>query len=285
MKVIDNIPEMVRYTDGVHFAGKKVALVPTMGYLHKGHLSLIRLARKKADVVVTSIYVNPTQFGENEDIEKYPRDFQRDKDLAEKAGCDVIFYPTNDIMYPQNYQTFVYVKELTKGLCGLSRPIHFKGVTTIVAKLFNITKPNVAIFSQKDAQQAIVISQLVRDLNFDVEIIIAPIVRHDDGLAMSSRNSYLSSQERSEATVLYKALNLAILKVRNGEKNADLIKSEMTALINTRPSTKIDYIEIVDATTLNPVMELENNVLFALAVFVGKTRLIDNIIISTQDSF
>jgi pantoate--beta-alanine ligase len=280
MKVLDNIPDMLRYVNKAHSAGKKLALVPTMGYLHKGHLSLIRLAREKADLVVASIYVNPIQFGENEDVEKYPRDLDRDESLAENAGCDVIFYPSNEMMYPQNFQTSVRVNELTKGLCGLSRPIHFQGVTTVVAKLFNIIKPNIAVFGQKDAQQSIVISQMVRDLSFDIEIIIAPIIRHDDGLAMSSRNEYLSPQERIEATVLHKSLYLAKDKIEHGEKNAELLKSEMMALINCMESTRVDYIEIVDASTLVPVKEINGRVLIALAVFVGNTRLIDNLILT-----
>lgn len=278
MKIITTISEIQNVADQLRHQRKKIGLVPTMGYLHKGHLSLIREAKLLSDVVVMSIFVNPTQFGPNEDFGDYPRDFDRDAELAKSAGCDIIFSPDIDEIYPDNYLTYVAVEKITKVLCGASRPIHFRGVTTIVAKLFIIVKPHVAVFGQKDAQQAIVIKRMTADLNFDIEIIVAPIMREDDGLAMSSRNTYLTPQQRKRAAVLYQSLMEANKMIENGERNAKMIINRMKSMIEQKPEAIIDYIEIVDTTNLEPLTNLKGEVLIALAVKIGKPRLIDNII-------
>jgi pantoate--beta-alanine ligase len=259
--------------------GRLVGLVPTMGYLHEGHLSLIRIARERSDVVVTSIFVNPTQFAPHEDYQRYPRDLPRDMALAEQAGCDVIFHPSVEEMYPAGYLTYVEVEKITGVLCGRSRPTHFRGVTTVVAKLFNIVKPHVAVFGQKDAQQALVVRRMAQDLNFDLEIVVAPIVREPDGLAMSSRNSYLSPEERRQAVVLSKALQRASELVAAGERSAARLVMEMEAVIRTAPSARVDYVAVVDAQTLEEVEQLRGQVLIALAVWIGSTRLIDNVMV------
>ncbi len=277
MKIIRSVAEMQAEAEALRRVGQSIGFVPTMGYLHEGHLSLLRIARRRADVTVMSIFVNPTQFGPNEDLERYPRNFERDEKLAEEEGCDILFYPTPEEMYPQPYRTYVTVEDITKVLCGKSRPIHFRGVTTIVAKLFNIVKPDFAVFGQKDAQQAIVIKQMVRDLNFDLEILTGPIVREPDGLAMSSRNMYLSAEERRDALKLYQSLMKAKNLIENGERDAERIKKNIEHILQQGKSAKIDYIEIVDTTNLKPVEKIHGEVLIALAVFVGKTRLIDNI--------
>lgn len=271
---------MQKEADVLQRQGKKIGLVPTMGYLHEGHLRLIREAKKRSDVVVTSIFVNPTQFGPNEDFEDYPRDFDRDADLAKTAGCNIIFHPDVSEIYPENYLTNVNVEKITKVLCGASRPTHFRGVTTIVAKLFNIVNPHIAIFGQKDAQQAIVIKKMVIDLNYNIEIIVAPIIREVDGLAMSSRNTYLTSGQRQQATVLYQSLMAARKFIEAGERDAGIIKNRMREMIEQQPDAVIDYIEIVSTTNLEPIAKLRDEVLIALAVRIGKPRLIDNIIIS-----
>ena len=277
MKIISSIQEMQAYAEGARQAGKIIALVPTMGYLHQGHLSLIRLAREHANLVITSIYVNPTQFGANEDLDSYPRDLERDQVMAGEAGTDVLFVPNDQLMYPPGYQTFVTVEKLTKRLCGRSRPTHFRGVTTVVTKLFNIVKPHIAVFGQKDAQQTIVIRRMVEDLNFDIKILEGPIIRHEDGLAMSSRNRYLSPQERAEATILYQSLRLAESMIVDGERDPKKIREAMHDLIDGIASSRIDYIEIVDTRDLEPVNVIEGEILIAIAVFIGKARLIDNI--------
>ncbi len=259
--------------------GTRIGLVPTMGYLHEGHLSLVREAKKKADIIVMSIFVNPTQFGPNEDFKNYPRDFDRDAALAKTAGCDIIFYPDHCEVYPASYLTYVEVEKITRVLCGLSRPTHFRGVTTIVAKLFNIVKPHVAVFGQKDAQQVMVIKRMVTDLNYDIEIIIAPTIREKDGLAMSSRNSYLSPDQRAQAVVLYQSLMEANRMIDEGERDIGIIKNTMRAMIEQQPDAVIDYIEIVDTATLESQRKLTGEVLIALAVKIGKPRLIDNIIV------
>jgi pantoate--beta-alanine ligase len=280
MKVITKIAEMQKEADRLRMQGKKIGLVPTMGYLHEGHLSLIREAKKRSDVVVMSIFVNPTQFGPDEDFEDYPRDFNRDVELAKSVGCDIIFYPDAKDVYPVPYLTYVEVEKITKVLCGVSRSTHFRGVTTIIAKLFNIVKPHLAIFGQKDAQQAIVIKRMVTDLNFDIEIIVAPIVREKDGLAMSSRNTYLSKNQRKQALVLYRSLMAAKKMIEAGERNTTILKSRMREMIEQQPEAVIDYIEIVDTMNLEPQTELHGEVLIALAVKIGKPRLIDNIIVN-----
>ncbi|MDP2989327.1 MAG: pantoate--beta-alanine ligase, partial [Kiritimatiellota bacterium] len=258
-------------------AGKRIGLVPTMGFLHEGHLSLIKLARRQADVVIMSIFVNPTQFGPNEDFSRYPRDFERDRALCAAAGVDIIFNPAPEAMYPAGYSVYVEENALSKGLCGASRPGHFRGVLTVVAKLFNLTLPDVAVFGQKDAQQVRLIQQMARDLNFPVTIVLAPIIRESDGLAKSSRNTYLSPAERREALGLQQALKTARRLYREGERDARRIIAAMKAGIEQIPSARVDYIEIVDLDTLLPVQQISAAILVALAVYIGKTRLIDNL--------
>lgn len=275
MKVISSIEEIKKIKrDNI-----SIGFVPTMGYLHKGHISLIKKAREENDIVITSIFVNPTQFGPNEDFEKYPRDESRDLQKCEESGCDIVFLPQVDEMYPDSFLTFVQVEELGKGLCGKSRPTHFRGVTTVLTKLFNIVKPDRAYFGQKDAQQLVIVKKMVEDLNMDVEIIGCPIVREADGLAISSRNTYLSPEERNDALFLNKSLKLAKNLIKNGEKNISIIKNEMKETILSGNNNSIDYIEFVDTKTLNPVSEIKDKVLIAIAVKVGKTRLIDNIVV------
>lgn len=281
MEVIRDPKEMRRVSEKVRRKGKRVGFVPTMGYLHKGHLSLVRTCKKKADFVVVSIFVNPAQFGPGEDYDKYPRDFERDLRLLKKEGADVIFYPDERSMYPESYSTCVKVKGLTEALCGRSRPGHFDGVTTIVTKLLNVVRPHMVVFGQKDAQQVLVIKRMVRDLNFDVEIDVEPTIREADGLAVSSRNLYLSEEERREAIILYQALNKAKEMIGRGERNAKEIIKEMRRIISKKPRTKIDYISIVETENLREVEEIKGEVLIALAVWFGKARLIDNIIVKT----
>ena len=282
MKIVKSIREMQKLSDELRCQGKKIGFVPTMGYLHEGHLSLLREAKKRCDVLVMSIFVNPTQFGPNEDFEQYPRDFDRDKNLAEKEGCDIIFYPEAKEMYPENYLTHVEVEKITTILCGASRPGHFRGVTTVVAKLFNAVKPHVAVFGQKDAQQAVVIKRMARDLNFDIDIVVAPIVREADGLAMSSRNIYLSPDERKQALVLNRSLAEAERLILSGEKSTTIIKKKMEEMINEQPDAKIDYVEILHPETLEFQTDIQSDVLIALAVKIGRTRLIDNRIVQLR---
>ena len=277
MKIIKSIKQMQRFAKLAKKQGKTIGFVPTMGYLHKGHLSLARQAKKDTDIVVMSIFVNPTQFGQKEDLKKYPRDFKRDSRLAKLTGVDIIFYPSAKDMYPENYQTCVEVIELSKYLCGRFRPWHFKGVATVVTKLFNIVKPDIAYFGQKDAQQAIIIERMVEDLNMDLKIKVMPIVREPDGLAMSSRNAYLRPSERKHALVLKKALQKAVLMIESDEKDPKKIISSMQNVINSAPSSKIDYISIVDAAILKDIKTIKDNCLIALAVKIGNVRLIDNV--------
>lgn len=281
MKIIRSPHKMQQIAKKIHLQKKTIGFVPTMGYLHQGHLNLIKIARQKSDVVVVSIFVNPIQFGPKEDLLTYPRDFKRDKKLLAKEQVDYIFYPSVKAMYPKNYATFIELPSLSNGLCGKSRPGHFKGVATVVAKLFNIVQPDLAVFGQKDAQQAIIIKQMTKDLNFPIKIIIAPTTREKDGLAMSSRNIYLSKAEREQATVLHHALKHAQKMIKDGEKNAHKIKALMEELIESMPDAKIDYIEIVNADNLQPTKEIKGKVLIALAVKFGKARLIDNALIKS----
>lgn len=254
--------------------GYSIGFVPTMGYLHDGHAALIDQARKDNDKVIVSIFVNPTQFGENEDLNSYPSDINRDKSLCEAHKADIIFAPTSDEMY-HDRKAFVNIIELSDTLCGISRPIHFKGVCTVVAKLFNIIQPTNAYFGEKDAQQLAIIRKMVFDLNFPVNIIGVPIVRESDGLAKSSRNTYLSSEERKAATILYKAIQEGKQYINRGA-SADSIINVMTNIVNTEPLAKIDYISVVDAITMQPVQEITAPVLVAMAIYIGSTRLIDN---------
>ncbi len=270
---------MQRLAESWRRQGRRIGFVPTMGYLHEGHLSLIRLARKKSDLVVVSIFVNPTQFGPKEDFKRYPRDLQKDKRLSKGAGCEVLFLPKNKDMYPSGYTTYVTAEGLLEVLCGRSRPGHFRGVATVVAKLFNIVKPHLAVFGQKDAQQAIIIQRMTRDLNFDTRILVAPIVREKDGLAMSSRNVYLSPEERKQALVLFRALRKAKRMVAKGERKASVIKNEMIRMIRGAKSALIDYVEVVDPENLEKSTVVNDKALVALAVKFGATRLIDNTLI------
>ncbi len=276
MKVVDTIPRMSTLVKIFKKKGKSISLVPTMGYLHEGHLSLVRAAKKHTDVVVMTIFVNPLQFGPKEDFEKYPRDLKRDEELATGAGADIIFSPSVKDMYPAGYATFVNVEKLTASLCGPARPGHFKGVTTVVAKLFEIVRPDIAYFGQKDAQQAIVIKKMADDLNMGIEIKVMPIIREPDGLAMSSRNIYLSAGERKEALVLHESLKRAGEMVKSGERDSKKIIKAMQELIKGVPTAKIDYISIVDTVNLKEIKTIAGEILIAVAVFIGKTRLIDN---------
>lgn len=255
-----------------------VGLVPTMGFLHEGHLSLIRQAREECDHVVVSIFVNPTQFGKNEDLSKYPRDIDRDLKLIEPL-TDLVWMPTAEIMYPQGYQTWVEVEAITSPLEGAMRPGHFKGVTTVVAKLFNGVQPHKAYFGQKDAQQVAVIRQMVRDLNFPLEIVVCPIVREPDGLAMSSRNVYLDPEQRKAATVLFRSLSAAKDLFENGERDADKIRGEMKEVLASEPLAEVQYVSCADYDTLEELGEIKGKALLSMAVFIGKTRLIDNFVL------
>lgn len=257
-------------------AGLTVGFVPTMGYLHEGHESLIKRAARENDKVVVSIFVNPTQFGPNEDLEKYPRNLEKDSIICERAGADLIFHPEVEEMYPSGSCTSVNVTSLTSGLCGKSRPTHFSGVCTVVTKLFNIVPANNAYFGEKDAQQLAIIKKMVEDLNIDINIIGCPIIRESDGLAKSSRNIYLSQEERRAALVLSKSLKLAKNAMESGMKNANDLKRIIVETIEKEPLANIDYVEIVDSKTLQSVDTIEMDVLVAIAVYIGKTRLIDN---------
>lgn len=256
-----------------------VGFVPTMGYLHEGHLALVRWARAENSVVVVSIFVNPTQFGPSEDFDRYPRNIPCDLALLEKEGTDVVFMPSAEEMYPEGFSSWVVVEKVTERLEGHSRPGHFRGVATVVNKLFNIVEPTKAYFGQKDAQQVVVIKKMVADLNMNLEIVVAPTLRESDGLAMSSRNVYLNPQERQAATVLFKALSLAKSLREKGEKNAEIIREAMGALIKKEPLAEIDYISIADPQTLEELSTIDGPVLVSLAVRIGKTRLIDNILL------
>jgi len=270
---------MQAVTERLHREGKTIGFVPTMGYFHEGHLSLMRIVKERAKVVVVSIYVNPAQFGPNEDLKKYPRDFEHDEALAEEEGVDILFYPDDSEMYPEGYKTYVRVNEITEILCGASRPTHFQGVTTICAKLFHIIKPHFAVFGQKDYQQSVVIQQMVRDLNFDMEIVLGPIIREKDGLAMSSRNVYLSSENRKSALTLNESLRMAGQMIQKGERSVDVLIAAIRQHIESRPGTRIDYVSIVDPENLRTLDRIERCAVIVLAVFVGKTRLIDNAMI------
>src|SRR4030042_814206 len=256
-----------------------VGFVPTMGYLHDGHLALVKQARDENSVVVASIFVNPTQFGPAEDFKAYPRDTERDLTMLRKERADIVFIPSAEEMYPEEFSSWVEVEKVTDQLEGGCRPGHFKGVATVVAKLFNIVEPTRAYFGQKDAQQALVIKKIVADLNMNLEVIAAPTVRESEGLAMSSRNVYLNPQERQAATVFFKALTLAQNLLRKGEKNAERIRQEMTSLISEEQLAKIEYVSIADAQTLEELSKIDRPALASLAVRIGKTRLIDNILL------
>jgi pantoate--beta-alanine ligase len=267
---------MQRWADAARADGKRIGFVPTMGYLHAGHISLVHEARKHCDVVVASIFVNPLQFGANEDLSRYPRDLDRDTQLLAEAGTDALFLPQARDIYPEGFQTTVTVANVTQGLCGTSRPTHFAGVTTVVAKLFNLVKPHVAVFGQKDYQQLVTIRRMVADLAMDIEIVGAPIMREADGLAMSSRNAYLSPAERRAALCLSRALAAAQTVLDEGTVSALDLLSAARGVIESEPLAKLDYASVVDPETMNEISIANGPVLLALAAFVGKTRLIDN---------
>ena len=261
--------------------GKTIGFVPTMGYLHEGHLSLIKKSKEKSDITVVSIFVNPIQFAPNEDLKKYPRDIERDKRLLKKYGVDYLFFPNEDDIYPKNFQTYVEVKNISKILEGEFRPTHFSGVTTIVSILFNSVKPDFAFFGQKDAQQAAIIKQMVRDLKFNIKIIVCPIIREPDGLAMSSRNVYLSKKEREDALILSKSLAIAVKYIKNGEKSSLKILNEMRKIVNSVASSKLDYIKIVESDSFAEAKKLlkDESFYILIACKIGSTRLIDNVLI------
>ncbi len=277
MKIFKDPKTIQNWCKEQKLQGKKIGLVPTMGYLHEGHLSLVREARTHCDIVVVSIFVNPTQFGAGEDFEVYPRNFDRDAGLLEEEKVDAIFAPSNEEMYSKDSSTWVEVTgEITAKLCGASRPSHFRGVTTVCSKLFNICLPDIAFFGQKDAQQVMVLEKMVRELNFPLEIIRVPIVRESDGLAMSSRNVYLGSEAREQALILNKALNEAEEAIKNGERDTARLKSTIRQTIASSPLAEIDYAEIYDAYDLADIDKVDRKIIVALAVRFGNTRLIDN---------
>ena len=278
MDVITSVHQMKLYSAQARAMNKKIAFVPTMGFLHEGHLSLMREGRKRGDILVLSIFVNPTQFSPSEDFEKYPRDFARDSRMAEGVGVDVLFVPESREMYPPGHQTFIRVTEVTRGLCGKSRPTHFQGVATVVAMLFNIVMPHVALFGEKDFQQLITIQQMVKDLHMDTEVLGMPIIREADGLAMSSRNSYLKPDERKIALCVPRSLKRAEELLRTGERRSATILQEMKKVFQAEPSVRVDYIEIGDLRTLQQIDQIDGDVAIAVAAYVGKVRLIDNFV-------
>lgn len=279
MLVIEKIQELRKTLTDLTKQGRKVGLVPTMGYLHEGHLSLIRRAKAENALVVVSIFVNPIQFGPNEDFQRYPRDLERDQVLAEAAGTDILFAPEVGEMYPEGYQTYVEVTGgVAQRMCGASRPGHFRGVATVVLKLFNIVEPDRAYFGEKDAQQLRVIRRMARDLNLKVEIIGCPIVREADGLALSSRNVYLNQAERKAALILYRTLSRAKELIEMGERDAAVLREQLVKMIEAEPLASLDYLEIADSESLEPVAMLTGEIIIALAVRIGTTRLIDNMV-------
>ncbi|MDD4203290.1 MAG: pantoate--beta-alanine ligase [Candidatus Omnitrophica bacterium] len=279
MRIIKSPAKMHEICRSFSAKGKTIGFVPTMGYLHQGHVSLLEKARKENDIVILSIYVNPTQFGPKEDLKKYPRDIGNDKKLAKRSKTDIIFIPSDKDMYPQGYGTFVDVGSVTNNLCGISRPGHFKGVATIVTKLFNIVIPNIAYFGQKDVQQCAVIKKLVSELNMFVKIKVLPIKRENDGLAISSRNVYLSEKEREDSRILCSALYYAKKSVKHGQRSSDKIIAKAKKMILSKRSAKIDYVKIVSQDTMKDIDKVEKKAVMAIAVFIGKTRLIDNIVL------
>ena len=283
MKTVKTIKEVRQQVREWKREGLSIGLVPTMGCLHEGHKSLIDTAVKENDRVVVSVFVNPIQFGPNEDFKTYPRDMEHDKKLCESTGASIIFNPEPSEMYFENRSTNVEVEGLTEGLCGAKRPGHFRGVCTVVSKLFNIVTPDRAYFGEKDAQQLAVVKRMVRDLNFDVQVVGCPIIREEDGLAKSSRNTYLSKEERQASLVLNKSLKKAKKLLEDGEKDALLVKRVIEQEINKQPLARIDYIEIADSESLRPVKKADESLLIAIAVFIGKTRLIDNFTFRTGE--
>jgi pantoate--beta-alanine ligase len=278
MQVIKTIQAMKERSSQARGEEEVIVLVPTMGFFHEGHLSLMREGRKLGDLLVVSLFVNPTQFGPNEDFKKYPRDFERDRKMAEGVGTDILFAPEAGEMYPPDHQTFVRVEKVTQNLCGRSRPTHFQGVATVVTMLFEMVMPQVAIFGEKDYQQLVTIKQMVRDLHMNVEVVGMPTVREADGLAMSSRNTYLLPEERKAALSLCRSLEKAKELLQKGERDADQILQELKRILQAEPLVNIDYTQICDARTLEDVNRIEGDVVVALAAYLGKTRLIDNLV-------
>jgi pantoate--beta-alanine ligase len=282
MKIIKKIKEMQAWSDHGRLERKKIGFVPTMGYLHEGHLSLMRIAREVCDLVVVSIFVNPSQFAPHEDFNAYPRDLQRDFEMSKKEGVDILFAPEVHEIYPEGFQTYVSLEKIPMHLCGLSRPIFFRGVATVVTKLFNIIKPHMAVFGKKDYQQFLVIRRMAFDLHMDIKIIGAETFREHDGLAMSSRNVYLTNAQRTSALSLNKALKAAQTEVESGTTDASQLIRKTKKFINSHPETQIDYVAICDPETLEEIQIINPPVLMALAVKVGSTRLIDNMILNTK---
>lgn len=279
MKVVGTIKEVRELVKEWKKNGETVGFVPTMGYLHEGHGSLITKARENNDKVVVSIFVNPMQFGPTEDLDSYPRDLEKDSKFCESLGADLIFHPEPEEMYHDDFSSYVDMSVLTEELCGLSRPVHFRGVCTVVTKLFNIVQPDNAYFGQKDAQQLAIIKHMVQDLNMDINVVGCPIVREEDGLAKSSRNTYLSQEERKAALILSKTVKLAKELIDAGEKDADVVVAKMKENIETEPLAKIDYVKAVNGLTMQQQKEIKAPMLIAMAVYIGKTRLIDNMIL------
>jgi pantoate--beta-alanine ligase len=282
MQIIEPIQDMRRWSEAERYSGRRIVLVPTMGFLHEGHLRLVREGKKRGDRLVVSIFVNPAQFAPHEDFKAYPRDFERDRKLLDREDVDVIFRPSTEEMYGARFESYVYVERLSPLLCGASRPGHFRGVATVVAKLFNIVRPHAAVFGLKDFQQFRIISRMVEDLNLDVELIGHPIVREEDGLAMSSRNAYLTAEERKAALALYRCLSKARALVSQGERSSMRIIAAVRAEIAKEPQVRIDYVRLTDLTRLQPVDRIDREALLALAAWVGKARLIDNTILKSE---
>jgi pantoate--beta-alanine ligase len=283
MEVVQRILQIKEASKKARSDGKIIGFVPTMGYLHEGHLSLVREARKMSDVVVVSVFVNPTQFGPTEDFDRYPRDPTRDAELLSNENVDYLFLPKVDEIYPDNYHTYVHVRDLSSRLEGQTRPGHFEGVTTVVLKFLHIVDPHFAFFGQKDAQQLVIVRRMVKDLNLDAEIVRVPIVREPDGLAMSSRNVYLTPEERNAATVLYRALEHALARIEEGERKSKTILKEIRGIIETEPLAKIDYVAATDLLELKEVKNIKGKCLIAVAAYFGNTRLIDNIMVDTEE--
>lgn len=279
MRIIEHTREMQAWSERERCAGKRVALVPTMGSLHEGHLGLVREGRKRGELLVVSLFVNPKQFAPDEDYKNYPRDFERDRKLLEREGVDVLFHPSVEEIYPKDHQTHVEVERLGQFLCGAFRPGHFRGVATVVAKLFNIAYPHIAVFGLKDYQQFQIIRRMVEDLNIDIEIVGHPIVREEDGLAMSSRNAYLSERERQAALCLYRSLKKAEALVRHGERESERLLSAVRGEVEKEPLARLEYVSLCDPWSLEKLKDIRDEALLALAVWVGKARLIDNTIL------
>jgi len=279
VEIVKTAELMQKSAEAARLAGHVIALVPTMGFFHEGHLELMRVGKKKSDMLFISIFVNPSQYGPAEDFAQYPKDIEGDLAKARELGVDIVFMPSAEEMYPNGFQTNIHVKKMTQRLCGISRPGHFDGVTTVVNKLFNITKPHLAVFGQKDYQQLAVINRMVKDLNFEVEIVVCPIVRERDGLAMSSRNARLSAAERAAAPIVYQSLLSAFNSFLEGERNGDKLRKQISETLGSEPEARIDYVSVADPITLEELSTVEKGALMSAAVYFGDIRLIDNILL------